>query len=112
MALRMASRWKHDRPMSRTDFETRFPDDDACVRHLADRQWPDGFVCPACGFVKGWALRPKPHNRECSGCGRQTSVTVGTVMHRSYRPSLMCGGPRILRKMTSHRADLVRTGLK
>jgi predicted RNA-binding Zn-ribbon protein involved in translation (DUF1610 family) len=72
--------------MSRTEFETRFPDDDACARHLADRRWPDGFVCPACGVVKGWALCSKPHTWECSGCGRQTSVTAGTVMHRSHLP--------------------------
>jgi predicted RNA-binding Zn-ribbon protein involved in translation (DUF1610 family) len=82
----MASRWKHDRPMSRTEFEARFPDDDACARHLAERRWLGGFVCPVCGVTKGWALRSKPHTWECSGCGRQTSVTAGTIMHRSHLP--------------------------
>jgi hypothetical protein len=88
MALRMASRWKHDRPMSRTEFEARFPDDDACARHLAAKRWPDGFTCPDpdCAGAKSWALRSKPHTWECSGCGRQTSVTAGTVMHRSHLP--------------------------
>ena len=39
--------------MSRQEFEARFPDDDACARYLAERRWPDGFVCPACGGRKG-----------------------------------------------------------
>ena len=40
-------------------------------------RWPDGFVCPACGHEKGWALRRKAHTFECAGCRRQTSVTAG-----------------------------------
>ncbi len=82
----MASRWKYDRPMSRTDFDRRFADDEACARHLAAVRWPDGFVCPACGVCKGWELKTKPHTFECGGCHRQTSVTARTVMHRSKLP--------------------------
>lgn len=79
----MTSRWKYDRPMSRTDFDRRFPDETACARHLAKLRWPDGFTCPACGTCKGWELATKPFTWECAGCHRQTSVTAGTVMHRS-----------------------------
>ncbi|MGB7631370.1 MAG: IS1595 family transposase [Candidatus Deferrimicrobium sp.] len=82
----MKSRWKHDRPMSRTDFDRRFPDEGACARHLANLRWPDGFICPACGTCKGWELETKPFTWECAGCHRQTSVTAGTVMHRSKLP--------------------------
>lgn len=72
--------------MSRAQFEARFPDDAACADHLAARRWPDGFVCPACGGGKGWALTGKRFTRECAACGKQTSVTAGTVMHRSHLP--------------------------
>ena len=72
--------------MSRTGFDGRFPDEVACARHLAQLRWPDGFVCPACGVCKGWELETKPFTWECSGCHRQTSVTAGTVMHRSKLP--------------------------
>jgi hypothetical protein len=72
--------------MSRTDFDHRFPDETACARHLAELRWPDGFVCPACGNCKGWELETKPFTWECTGCHRQTSVTAGTVMHRSKLP--------------------------
>ena len=71
--------------MSRQEFEARFPDDDACARYLAERRWPDGFVCPACGGRKGWALDRGP-TWECAACRRQTSVTAGTIMHRSHLP--------------------------
>jgi transposase-like protein len=82
----MRSRWKHDKPMSRSDFDRRFPGEEACARYLAAKRWPDGFVCPACGHGKGWELASKPFTWECAGCHRQTSVTAGTVMHRSKLP--------------------------
>ena len=72
--------------MSRAAFDARFPDRAACARYLAAKRWPDGFVCPACGVCKGWELETKPFTWECSGCHRQTSVTAGTVMHRSKLP--------------------------
>ena len=72
--------------MSRATFEARFPDEAACAAHLFARRWPDGFVCPACGGRKRWPLSGKRFTFECAGCGRQTSVTAGTVMHRSHLP--------------------------
>jgi hypothetical protein len=53
---------------------------------IAAVRWPNGFVCPACGGVKGWELSGKRFTCECAECGRQTSVTAGTVMHRSKLP--------------------------
>ena len=72
--------------MSRAEFAGMFPDDAACARYLFERRWPGGFVCPACGGVKNWELSGKKHTWECAACGRQTSVTAGTVMHRSKLP--------------------------
>jgi hypothetical protein len=72
--------------MSRTGFDRRFTDEAACARSLAKLRWPDGFVCPGCGVCKGWELETKPFTWECAGCHRQTSVTAGTVMHRSKLP--------------------------
>ena len=82
----MASRWKYDRPMSRAAFEARFPDEASCARHLAARRWPDGFVCPACGHDRGWELKRRRASWECAACGKETSVTAGTIMHRSHLP--------------------------
>lgn len=70
--------------MSRAAFEARFPDEVACGRHLVERRWPDGFVCPHCGSRKGWRLRRARPIFQCAGCRKQTSVTAGTVMHRTH----------------------------
>src|SRR5208283_2129503 len=47
---------------------------------------PGGFVCPACGKPRGVALNSRPRLFECLDCGRQTSITAGTAMHRSKLP--------------------------
>jgi hypothetical protein len=72
-----------DFPRSLIEFQRRFPDEGACAAYLAQARWPDGFRCPACGHDKGWELATKAFTWECSFCGKQTSVTAGTVMHGS-----------------------------
>ena len=75
-----------DFPRSLLEFQRRFPDERACAAYLARTRWPDGFRCPSCGHAKGWELSTKAFTWECAGCGRQTSVTAGTVMHASKLP--------------------------
>ena len=71
--------------MSRAAFEARFPDEASCARHLAAGRWPDGFS-PACGHDRGWELKRRRASWECAACGKETSVTAGTIMHRSHLP--------------------------
>ena len=75
-----------DYPCSLIEFQRRFADEGACASYLADARWPDGFRCPDCGHPKGWELATKAFTWECAGCGKQTSVTAGTVMHGSKLP--------------------------
>ena len=72
-----------DFPRSLIEFQQRFADEAACVGYLFAVRWPEGFVCPGCGKTKAWQLQTKPWTWECAGCGRQTSVTAGTIMHHS-----------------------------
>src|SRR5438105_5012167 len=72
-----------DFPRSLIEFQQRFADDAACVEYLFAARWPAGFVCPGCGSSKAWELQTKAWTWECAGCGKQTSVTAGTVMHHS-----------------------------
>jgi len=82
----MSARWsKKSRPPSVEEFTRRFPDDHTCAAALAEHRWPDGFVCPHCRNG-GWRLETKVWTWQCRSCGRQTSVTAGTVMHRSKVP--------------------------
>src|SRR3954451_25424775 len=75
-----------DRPGSLPAFEAQFPDDAACARWLFGKRWPDGFRCPGCGHDKAWELGRGTLLVECARCHRQTSVTAGTVLHRSHLP--------------------------
>jgi hypothetical protein len=75
-----------DFPGSLIEFQRRFRDESACAAYLVQARWPDGFRCPACGQAKGWELSTKAFTWECADCGRQTSVTAGTVMHASKLP--------------------------
>src|SRR5512144_1997637 len=75
-----------DVPRSLIEFQRRFPDEPACAGYLAKARWPDGFRCPACGHDRGWELASKAFTWECACCGKQTSVTAGTVMHASKLP--------------------------
>lgn len=75
-----------DYPRSLREFETCFPDDEACARWLSEKRWPDGFNCPACGHGKGFELERGVLTYQCAGCRKQTSVTAGTVLHGSHLP--------------------------
>lgn len=74
------------RGRSLAEFQNAFADEASCAAFLFKRRWPDGFVCPACGKRRANALKTRPRLFECLDCGRQTSVTAGTVMHRSRLP--------------------------
>ncbi|MGA8550959.1 MAG: IS1595 family transposase [Stellaceae bacterium] len=67
-------------------FRGAFPDEGRCEVYLFRRRWPNGFVCPNCGFGRYAALTTRGHTYECLRCHKQTSITAGTVMHRSKLP--------------------------
>ena len=71
---------------SLSQFQEAFSDEASCAASLFKRRWPEGFVCPACGKRRAAVLKSRPRLHECLDCGRQTSVTAGTVMHRSKLP--------------------------
>ena len=73
-------------PKTLIEFQSRFASEGACATYLFERRWPQGFVCPGCGDGRAWLLRTKAFTYECATCGRQTSVTAGTIMHASKLP--------------------------
>ena len=80
--------WGHwvARARSLNEFQTSFPDETSCAAFLFERRWPQGFICPACGDGRAALLKSRAHTYECLDCGRQTSITAGTAMHRSKLP--------------------------
>lgn len=73
-----------DYPGSYAELLAWFPNDEACLDYLEWLRWPAGFRCPACGCERGWRLASG--RWECADCGRQVSVTAGTIFHRTRTP--------------------------
>jgi transposase-like protein len=69
-------------PRSLREFQTQFAAEDACQNYLARCRWPDGFICPRCGHRKAYVIG-SPQLWQCAGCRHQTSVTAGTILHRT-----------------------------
>lgn len=67
------------------DFQQRFGTEEACRAYLFASRWPEGFVCPRCGGRDAGAETAR-HLWICVACGRQTSITAGTVMHKTRLP--------------------------
>lgn len=73
-----------DYPKNRTEFERFFPDEEACETFLIQLRWPDGFVCPGCRS-QGDPWR-SARGLLCRTCKWRTSVTAGTIFHRTRKP--------------------------
>jgi transposase-like protein len=71
--------------MTLLQFQSKFSTEEACRQHLFNLRWPQGFRCPKCGHDKYYFLG---HRKlyQCANCKHQTSVTAGTVMHKSHTP--------------------------
>jgi transposase-like protein len=67
-------------------FMDRYWDEAACIAALAGLRWPEGFVCAGCAGRTAYRLATRPRVFECAGCGRQHSVTAGTIFHRTRTP--------------------------
>ncbi|HEY4752051.1 MAG TPA: IS1595 family transposase [Candidatus Limnocylindrales bacterium] len=73
-----------DYPRTYADLLEWFADDESCLEYLGRLRWPAGFFCPGCGKTEFW--RTGAGLWMCQACGRRTSVTAGTVFHRTRTP--------------------------
>ena len=66
------------------DFQRMFPDETSCLRYLEKIRWPKGFNCEKCGnSSEPFRIASRPRVLKCRSCQYESSVTAGTVMHRS-----------------------------
>jgi len=77
-----------DYPQTVIEYQEWFATDRACLDYLAGLRWPEGFVCPKCA-VAGDAWRTSDGLWMCRACGRQTSVTAGTIFDKTRSPLRM-----------------------
>jgi transposase-like protein len=76
-----------DYPRTLMEFESRFRTEEACWDYLVGMRWPDGFVCPKCQGRKAWQTGRSLFH--CTDCGRQVSVTAGTIFQGTRKPLLV-----------------------
>lgn len=76
-----------DYPKTVVEFEKRFSSEEACREYLVGLRWPEGFCCPRCQGRKAWSTHRDLYH--CTGCGFQTSITAGTIFHRSRKPLIL-----------------------
>lgn len=72
-------------PKTLQEFQAMFPDEEACWKALWEARWPEGFTCPRCGSRRSAWIAPR-RLAQCRACRYQTSVTAGTVFHRTRVP--------------------------
>jgi transposase-like protein len=73
-----------DYPKTMLEMEDRFNTEAGCIEYLKQLRWPDGFVCPRCKGTEAWHMRRGLY--QCRQCSLETSVTAGTILHRTRKP--------------------------
>ena len=77
-------------PTTLLEFQRAFPDDAACVAHLEELRWPDGFTCPRCKEVdEPFRFLERPTVLRCRSCQGDTRLTAGTILHGTRTPLLV-----------------------
>jgi transposase-like protein len=71
-------------PRTLAELEAKFSTEEACRAYLYRLRWPDGFQCPKCGHGKAWPIGARLF--QCAACGRQASVTAGSIFQDTRTP--------------------------
>ena len=66
-------------------FQKRLRTEKACQKHLVDLRWPQGYRCPRCQHDQAYLHRTR-HLYACKACGYQTSLTAGSIFHKTRTP--------------------------
>jgi two-component system, sensor histidine kinase LadS len=67
------------------EFSAMYPDDESCLKFLAEIKWLSDFACRKCGHTHFSAGR-SPYSRRCSKCGYDESVTAYTLLQNTRLP--------------------------
>lgn len=67
------------------EFSLMYPDDDSCLRFLAEIKWQRGYECSKCGH-NNYSEGRSPYSRRCTKCGYDESVTAYTLLQNTRLP--------------------------
>lgn len=76
-----------DYPHNLSQFRKRFSTEKACLEYLMEFKWPQGFKCGKCGSEE--YRQTKRGLFQCRKCGKQISITSGTIFHGTRKPLSM-----------------------
>jgi transposase-like protein len=68
------------------DFESRFPDDDACLDWILDNRWPEGVTCGKCQKVTTFYKVSGRPAYACGICGLHINPMAGTIFQDTHLP--------------------------
>lgn len=67
------------------EFSAMYPDDDSCLKFLANIKWHSGFACSKCAHTN-FSEGRSAYSRRCTKCGYDESVTAGTLLQNTRLP--------------------------
>ena len=74
-----------DYPRTWSEFLEWFSSEEACLSYLERLRWPHGFACPDCASMRA-PYRASRTRLMCQDCGRQSTVTAGTIFDKTRTP--------------------------
>lgn len=72
-------------PQTLIEFTEHFADESRCAAVLRRWKYGGSFRCPGCTHDAYWYIASRKTD-ECRKCGRQTSLTAGTILHKTTKP--------------------------
>ena len=74
-----------DYPRNWNEFMDWFSDEQKCYQYLEKLKWKNGFICPSCQ-MQDEPYRTTRGRLTCRSCFHQTTVTAGTIFHKTRTP--------------------------
>lgn len=71
--------------MNLLEFTRKFPDEKACREYLFHTRWAQGFKCPRCEG-HDFYFHSTRNLYQCKSCWHQSSITSGTIFHKTRTP--------------------------
>lgn len=67
------------------EFSLMYPDDESCLKFLAEIKWQGEYACPRCSH-DNYSEGRSPYSRRCTRCGYDESVTAYTLLQNTRLP--------------------------
>jgi hypothetical protein len=70
-------------PKTVKEFRELFQTEEACASFVAAVRWPNGPVCPRCGFERFWSA-DSGKILQCAACRHKIRIQAGTIFQDTH----------------------------